>query len=130
MPIHPEKPMTAHQETLQERRTPDPVIAAINERLDRGDDRMTSIEQTLHRNTELTEEIARNTAGFVAFSDDLAAGTRFLCRVVKGIQFILKDVVEPFWKPAIVAYLAIYFVIHGGSLPAWVNSILKAMGAL
>lgn len=89
---------------------------------------MTAIEGALARNTELTEEIARNTAGFVAFQDDLAAGTRFLCRVVKGVQFLLKDVVEPFWKPAIVVYLAIYFALHGGSLPAWANSILKGMG--
>lgn len=109
-----------------ERRKSSPELTAINCRLDAGEARMTSIESSLATNTELTKQIAQNTAGFVAFQDDLASGTRFLCRCVKGVQFVLRDVIEPYWKPSLIVFVVVYLVTHDGSLPRWILDLIKA----
>lgn len=101
-----------------------PELTTILQRLDAGDTRMSSIESALQENTALTQQVAQNTAGFVAFADDLAAGTRFLCRCVKGMQFVLRDVIDPYWKPVLVVGLFIYWMTHGHTLPDWATSIL------
>lgn len=102
-------------------------LTTILQRLDHGDMRMTSIEQGLTDNTTLTRQIADNTAGFVAFADDLATGARFLCRCAKGIQFFLRQIVDPYWKSALVVGVAIYWLTHDHTLPGWVTSILGSM---
>lgn len=102
-----------------DRRKPGQEIIAIHRRLDEGDARMASIEGALVENTALTRQVVENTAGFVAFSQDLEGGTRLLCRVAKGIQFLLKDVIDPYWKPALIVFVAIYWVTNDHALPDW-----------
>lgn len=102
-------------------------LEAIHKRLDAGDNRMSTLESALAENTELTREIAANTAGFVAFQGDLENGARFFCRVVKGVQFVLKDVVEPYWKPALVVFGTVYLVTHDGMLPRWMYNVIAAL---
>lgn len=102
-------------------------LAAIHQRLNEGDIRMEKLEGAVKENTTLTRQIADNTAGFVNFQNDLESGARFFCRLVKGIQFILKDVVEPYWKPALVVFCALYLLTHDGALPRWVSGIVGAL---
>lgn len=70
-------------------------LHGIHARLRAGDERMGGFEALLMENTVLTqttaEAVARideNTSGFIAFSQDLVAGTRFLCRCAKGVQWV------------------------------------------
>lgn len=112
---------------LPQRRQLDPHIVAITERLDRGDARFSKIEDALVENTQITQRIADSISGIVAFSDDLAAGSRLICRIAKGIKFMLDDVIEPYWKPALVIFLAIYWLTHGHTLPAWAMNAFNTL---
>lgn len=107
-----------------ERRKSAPELAAIYERLDKGDQRFAAIEEAIATNTELTREIQRNTAGFVAFSEDLERGTRFLCRCAKGVDFILRRV-DRYWKPVLICIVVISWALNGFVLPAWALEPLK-----
>ena len=116
------------------RRNRSPELEAIYKRLDEGDGRMNRIEEIQHatleslkQNTIATNQIAENTAGFVDFSNDIAAGTRFMCRCALGIRFLLKEVVEPFWKPTVICYAAYYWTSHQ-RLPEWMADIFKLVG--
>ena len=100
-------------------------LAAIHKRLDEGESRMVTLESAVAENTALTRQIADNTAGFVSFQGDLEKGARLFCRIIKGMQFVLKDVVEPYWKPALVVFCAVYLVTHDGALPRWVANIIS-----
>ena len=102
-------------------------LEAIHRRLNDGDARMESFERALAENTAITKQIADNTAGFVAFQGDLENGARFFCRAVKAVQFVLKDVVEPYWKPALVVFCAVYLVTHDGTLPKWAGAIVAML---
>ena len=98
----------------------------IVRRLDEGDRRFKLLETELSANTTATQQIADNTAGIVRLTTELEAGTKFLCRVAMGIRFILKDVVEPFWKPALIVFVVVYVVIER-RLPDWIGIFLKAV---
>lgn len=117
----------ADDQQAEERRKLSPELKAIHARLDSGDVRMETIEQSIAANTKMTQQIMQNTSGLVAFSDDLASGSRFLCRVIKGVQFILKDVIDPYWKPALICFIAISWAMNGFTLPHWVPDIFKAL---
>lgn len=95
-------------------------------RLADGDQRMTSIEADLKENTALTKQIADNTAGFSAFFNDLENGTKFMCRMARGVSWFLKEVVEPFWKPALICFLVVYWTQNDHKLPDFITAILKA----
>ena len=88
---------------------------------------MTAMERSIADNTALTERIARNTEGLVGFSDDLASGSRFLCRFVKGMQFILRDVIDPYWKPTLVVSGILYWLTHDHVLPLWLMQFSKVL---
>ena len=96
----------------------------VKRALSMGTDEMASIRSQLEENTKLTEQIARNTAGFMAFSDDLYAGTRLLCRCAKGISFMLS---KPVWQPTLVIFLAGYWATHDGAMPEWLLKLVKAL---
>lgn len=104
-------------------------IAEIKKRLDRGDERFSELEANLRENTEATRRIADNTAGLIRLTTELEAGTKFLCRVALGIRFILKDVVEPFWKPTLVVIVVLYYITHDHQLPLWFDALIKAGAA-
>ena len=64
---------------------------------------MTEFREGLQANTALTQQTAatvaridENTAGFIAFSQDLVAGTKFLCRCAKGVQW-LAEMIRRYW---------------------------------
>ena len=70
-------------------------LLAINRRLRDGDAMMLEFREALKANTELTMQTAQqvsiineNTSGFIAFSQDLVAGTKLLCRCAKGVQWV------------------------------------------
>ena len=79
----------------------DDFQATATHRFDEGKERMDSFERMLTANSEmvrentlLTRSISDNTAGFVAFQNDLIDGTRFLCRCARGVSWLLKTVKE------------------------------------
>ena len=121
--------MTDEQRT-EERRKLAPELVAIHARLDSGDTRMGKMEDCLSKNTAMTQQIMKNTSGLVAFSDDLASGSRFLCRTVKGTQWVLKDVVDPYWKPAMVVFVVVWWVTHDQSMPQWLVGLYKLLGGM
>ena len=110
-------------------------IVAMNRRLDTGDKRMNRIEENqeinlraLEKNTAATEEIAHNTKSLVSLASDLASGTRFMCRCATFVKFLLKDIVEPFWKPALIVFCVIYWLTNNHVFPSWLGSIPKMIG--
>lgn len=110
-----------------DRRKPiSPELLAINNRLDAGDVRMKALEGAIAANTALTQEIADNTKGFVAFQGELERGAHFLCRVAKGIQFVLEQV-ERHWKKGLMLFLGFYFLTHDFTLPPWFETAVKAV---
>ena len=113
------------------KRASDKAIAEIHERLFQGELRMTKIEgnvsalgTAINENTEITRKIADSVGGIVAFSDDLASGSRLICRVAKGINFLAN---KKIWVPVLVCYLAIYFVTHDGQLPDWAYRLVSGL---
>ena len=119
--------MTDEQRT-DERRKLAPELVAIHARLDTGDVRMGKMETCLSENTAMTQKIMQNTSGLVAFSDDLASGSRFLCRIVKAVQFILKEVIDPYWKPVLVVFVVFYGLTHDQIVPDWLLGLYKLLG--
>ena len=102
-------------------------IAEIKSRLDRGDERFKQLEENLKENTDATRQIAENTAGIVRLTTELEAGTRFLCRCALAVRFILKEVVEPFWKPALIVTTVSYYITHDHQFPVWIDAVAKAI---
>lgn len=100
-------------------------IAEIKRRLDRGDQRFETLEANLRENTEATQRIAENTAGIVRLITELEAGMKFLCRAAMMIRFVLKEIVEPFWKPALIVGVVVYYITHGQQFPLLIDEILK-----
>jgi hypothetical protein len=98
----------------------------IEARLANGDLRMTGIETDLAENTKLTRQIADNTAGFSSFFNELESGTRFMCRLARGVSWFLKDVVEPFWKPVGVVAIVAYYILNDHKLPEFLTALFKA----
>jgi len=108
------------------------VIAKIHQRLDQGDERFSTLETSLQINTRLTQEheinlkanteatqrIAENTAGIVRLTTELEAGTKFLCRLAKGIQFCL-EMIDRFWKPLLIVLAFCYWISHEHQFPEW-----------
>lgn len=103
------------------------MITEINKRLDRGDERFSELEENLKANTKATQMIAENTAGMVRLTSELEAGTKFLCRLAMAIRFLLKEVIEPFWKPVLIVMVVIYYITHGHQLPQWTAELLKTV---
>lgn len=100
-------------------------INDIYGRLNEGDAKFAVLEANLAANTTATQQIAANTAGLVRLTSELEAGTKFLCRAALGVRFILKEVVEPFWKPALIVFVGVYYVTHGDHPPQFIESIFK-----
>ena len=70
-------------------------LSGLHDRVLAIERRQSSFDALLKINTELTQSTAEtvsridtNTSGFIAFSQDLVAGTKFLCRCAKGVQWI------------------------------------------
>jgi hypothetical protein len=136
-------------EIKQERRkTLSPEIVAIHARLDAGDKEMKWLKTNLAANTIATEgmqadvkatqesvkttqadvkTIAQNTQGLVTLTTELEAGTRFLCRMALGVRFVLKEVIEPFWKPTLICFIT-WNLLFNHSLPVWASEFLKIVG--
>lgn len=119
------------EETL--RRKADEQIKEIHERLYQGELRMNKIEgevssvkADLSENTELTRKIWENISGIVAFSDDLAAGSRLLCRLAKGISFVIDKVIIPFKYPLLIV-TSVWMISHGGTLPDWMIKLMSVL---
>lgn len=85
---------------------------------------MTAIEAAIAQNTAITRKIEANTAGFIAFSEDLENGTRLLCRIAKGITFVL-DAVKKYWMPVLICIGFLSWLANGFRLPPWAESLLK-----
>jgi predicted transcriptional regulator len=110
-----------------ERKKDQKIIYEIVKRLDNGDKRFESLEASLNLNTRATQQIAENTIGLIRLTTELEAGTRFLCRCALGIRFILKDVIEPYWKPSLIVFVVIFYITHDRTWPAWIDIALKAV---
>ena len=106
----PEKQTYSGPERRKERQA---ELQSIHRQLRDGEHRMGEFEELLKQNTEVTqataESVARieqNTSAFVAFSNDLLGGTRFLCRCARGIQWTA-EMVKGNW-----AILGLTFAIY------------------
>ena len=96
----------------------------VKRALSSGSSEIAAIKEQLEENTLLTKQIAHNTAGFMAFADDLYSGARLLCRCAKGVQFILTEVIKPFWLPTLATGLAIYWATNDHTLPEWAIKLM------
>ena len=91
-------------------------------RLNIGDQRFMALEMDLRSNTIATQQIAENTAGITRLTTELEAGTKFLCRLAKGVQLCLQ-VVDKLWKPILIVAAFTYWITHGNQLPDWFKKI-------
>lgn len=124
----PKSAAEAAKEKAQEKSEAAAIIAEINQRLDRGDQRFNELEASLAANTLATQEIANNTAGMVRLSNELETGTRFLCRCAMGVRFVLKEVIEPFWKPTVLSLSLYFYITRDSGLPHWLLSLVHWAG--
>lgn len=111
----------------EKRQVTDAIIKEIHDRLDHGDERFEMLEASLQANTVATQQIAENTSGLVRLTTELEAGTKFLCRLAMAIRFLLKEVIEPFWKPALVVFVVISYIVNDHQLPQWVQKLLQTV---
>jgi hypothetical protein len=99
---------------------------SVDERLQQGDETMQRLEEGLEANTRLTKQIAANTAGIVAFTSDLEAGAKLLCRVALGISWTLKTMRQNL-SVLIVLLLAIAYFCNSERLFEICLKVLKAL---
>lgn len=97
----------------------------IKARLDEGERRFAALEQGLKANTELTQQIANSLQPLASLFGDLEAGTRIMCRMARGVSWVLKDVIEPFWKPSLVVFVSVYWIVNDHRLPQWISFLVK-----
>lgn len=110
----------------EDRRQPSLEIKEINERLDRGEQRMRLLEQDLMRNTLATQTIADNTQGLVTLTKDLEAGTKFLCRLAYGIKF-MGELIKDTYIPVCILFVVFSAILHK-DLPEWTHAMFKFFG--
>lgn len=113
-------------EIQQERRRPSREIVEIKARLDEGDRRMEALEEMLKANTDATNQIAENTAGITRLTNELEAGTKFLCRCAMAVTWLL-EMVNKFYKPILIIGTFLYFVLFG-KFPEWLDKLFKLLG--
>lgn len=127
--------MEKNQPQQEERRGPARrELDEIRARLNKGDERFETLEESLRENTAATRQIAENTAGIVRLTTELEAGTRFLCRCALGVRFVLNifvrltnEIIKPLWIPALIVTTVIYYITHDHQLPEWFSVLLKAL---
>ena len=86
---------------------------SIEQRLDDGDKRFSLIEKSL-------SDMAQNTAILVAIMEEITAGTKFFCRVAKGVGFLLER-----WKGLLVTCVFIAWISNHFQLPDWVLHLFR-----
>jgi hypothetical protein len=107
----------------------DDELETLKRRLDEGDARMALLEEALLKNTELTQKVYDNTAGFVNFANDIQSGAHFMCRCAKAISWFVNDIVKPMWLPFVVVLSIYYYLTHDHTLPQSLSDVLKALGS-
>ena len=106
-------------------------LLGIHARLREGDTVMSEFRESLRANTELTRltaatvsRIDENTAGFIAFSNDLVSGTKFLCRCAKGVQWA-GEMVRKNWF-VLACFIALYaYLTNQTKLLEFIVSVSK-----
>jgi hypothetical protein len=106
-------------------------LQAIHRQLREGEKRMGGFEALLEANTKLTQETAttvdridQNTASFVAFSNDLMGGTRFLCRLARGLQWSA-EMVKNYWAVFAGLFAFYAYATNQFQLLNWILNFVK-----
>jgi len=106
-------------------------IAAIEARLDETEKEIKAIKEnqvaqtlSLEANTIATREIADNTKGMTELYADLAAGTKFLCRLAMAVQWVL-EMVEKYYKKVLIILAAFWAISHNFQIPEWLKVLIK-----
>jgi hypothetical protein len=94
------------------------------ERDDAADVRMAKLEIAVLDNTELTRQIAVNTAPLVSFSKDVEAGAKFLCRLARFVDWSIQKL-KSIWFPALAVFVAGYWITHEHQFPELALRLLK-----
>ena len=110
----------------ERRRNDEAWRVSVEQRLAIGDATMLRLEEGLEANTKLTETIATNTAGIVAFTGDLEAGAKLLCRVALGVSWTLKTVRQNL-SVLLVLLLALAYFCNSEKLLDISLKVLKAL---
>ena len=107
-------------------------LSQIHRRLADGDARMGGFEALLKQNTEMTQKtsatvdrIEQNTSAFVAFSNDLLGGTRFLCRCAKAVQWVA-DMFRKNWALIGLVVVIYAYATHQEKLLDLLFALFKA----
>ena len=98
--------------------------ADVERRLVEGAETMRLLSDGLKTNTELTQQIANNTAGIVSLAQDLAAGTRFLCRLAMAVSWLMRMLREN-WGVLLLIFIATAYLTNSESLLTFAFKLLK-----
>ena len=110
----------------KERREPSVEIIAINAKLTSNENRIMAMETELAANTKATQAIAENTAGLIDLYTDLAAGTRFLCRVALGVCWML-EMIKTYYIPVVILSSFLWALLHHFQFPPWFFKLIREM---
>lgn len=96
----------------------------VDLQLEEGRRTMEQLASDLQRNTELTAKIAANTAGIVALSTELQAGTRFLCRCALGVSWLMKTA-KDYWPVLGMILLTCAYISNSTKLLEFATRFFK-----
>jgi hypothetical protein len=106
-------------------------IADIKARLDETEQEIKAIKEnqvsqtiSLEANTIATQKIADNTAGMIELYADLAAGTKFLCRLAMAVQWVL-EMIEKYYKKVLILCAIFWAISHNLQVPEWAKFLFK-----
>lgn len=86
-------------------------------------------EAAITENTEVTKQVAADTAFMREAWKDGIATVRFFCRLAAAWRFILRQVVVPVGLPGVFLY-ALWYYAHYNSVPPWIGDMYKLIKIL
>lgn len=99
-------------------------LHALNLRQSNQDVELESVKGSVAENTNITRQIAEDTAAMRAAWADGVATKRFFCRLAQAWDFMLKKVCIPVGGTLIVIAV-VRAMIYGSPIPDWISALLK-----
>ena len=99
-------------------------LHALNLRQSNQDVELENVKGSVAENTNITKQIAEDTAAMRAAWADGVATKRFFCRLAQAWDFMLKKVCIPVGGTLIVIAV-IRAMIYGSPIPDWISALLK-----
>lgn len=89
-------------------------------------ERLNAQDAAIQENTEVTKQVAADTAFMREAWKDGIATVRFFCRLAAAWRFILRQVVVPVGLPGVFLY-ALWYYAHYGTVPSFAGEIYKLL---